>query len=143
MDIIRQKQHELNLAIWHFKIGGIAADGLYRLADFSEETTSPEDWLAANPVEAQAAIDAGEVNEDFNERVNLADLRLKIDNRISRIVTVRRPDIATGKEIMTNPASTQAQKNAVLNGLLDIVDEMLVSEREQLEAWKYVSRRLK
>lgn len=62
MDIIRQQQDENGL--WHFKIGGVASDSLYRLADLSRETTSPADWLAANAAEAQVAIDAGVYNEE-------------------------------------------------------------------------------
>lgn len=73
MDIIRQQQDD-NPAVWHFKIGGFAGDGLYRLADLSRETTSPADWLAANQVEAQAAIDGGVFNEehDLQRRAGIA-----------------------------------------------------------------------
>jgi hypothetical protein len=75
MDVILQQQDENNPALWHFKIGGIAQDGLYRLADLSRETTSPADWLAANGTEAQAAIDAGVYNETVARQVKAVEAR--------------------------------------------------------------------
>jgi hypothetical protein len=80
IDIIRQQQHELDPRIWHFKIGGIAADGLYRLADLSLETTSPADWLAANETLAQQLIDAGVYNEDVAGLVKAREARRLFDS---------------------------------------------------------------
>lgn len=65
MDIISQVQ-DGNL--WYFKVGGLASDGIYRVADLSRETTDPADWLAANGAEAQNAIDAGGVTLEESER---------------------------------------------------------------------------
>lgn len=59
MKIIKQQQDDEGLGFWHFKIGGRAADDKYRLADLTRETTSPEDWLVANLIEAQNLIDSG------------------------------------------------------------------------------------
>lgn len=66
MDIISQTQDG---AFWHFKVGGLATDGIYRVADLSRETTNPATWLAANGAEAQNAIDAGGVTLEESNRV--------------------------------------------------------------------------
>lgn len=66
MDIISQTQDG---AFWHFKVGGLATDGIYRVADLSRETTNPADWLAANGAEAQNAIDMGGVTLEESNRV--------------------------------------------------------------------------
>lgn len=54
---------EVTPNLWHFQVyGPDSVDGTVRIARTSQtllETETPEDWLAANQVEAQALIDAG------------------------------------------------------------------------------------
>lgn len=64
MDIIKQQQDEENDALWHIKLGGPDAGGLYRLIDFSQECRNPQGWIDANPILAQAKIDSGRTLSD-------------------------------------------------------------------------------
>lgn len=139
MDIIRGQQNEQNPAIWNFKIGGIAGDGLYRLADLVKETTSPADWLAVNPAEAQAAIDAGAVNEEHNERVNFEELEADITGELAWITTAI-TEIDTGLGVVD--AATLAQLRVIVKGLLQNQRRVLLQQRREFKAWRYVVRRV-
>jgi acetylornithine deacetylase/succinyl-diaminopimelate desuccinylase-like protein len=51
------------------QLGGLATDGLYRVALVVVEAASAAEWLASHQAEAQALIDAGQYNETVAARV--------------------------------------------------------------------------
>jgi hypothetical protein len=125
MDIIRQQQDEQDPNIWYAKLGGIATDGLYRLADvtLAEE---PAAWLAAHSAEAQAAIDVGVYNEDAAIRkVDFDDLADKIESEIAWLdVTIPMIDSMTAAQVR------------------DTVKRLAQENQRMLRAWRYVLRHL-
>lgn len=135
-DIISQQQDG---DLWHFRIGGVAVDGVYRIASVSRETTSPAEWLAANPEEAQNAIDIGGISQgEYDEGLDFSDLNGQITTEIAWIGGAIQ-DIDTGLAI-ANP--TQAQVLAMVRGLMTNQRRVLVMLRVMLRAWRYVVRRL-
>lgn len=65
--IVRSQRDETSETLYHFLMAGQADDGKIRLASISREET-PETWLASNPVEALALINAGRYDEIFERR---------------------------------------------------------------------------
>lgn len=125
MDILRQQQDDVTPAIWHFKLGGIAQDGLYRLADLSRETTSPADWLAANQAEAQALIDAGVYHEELVQRLDLKALGEQVAAELAYLdTTIANIDTYTAAQVR------------------DVVKRLCQEQRAELRAWRYVVKRL-
>lgn len=95
MEIIKQQPDESTPNLWHIKIGGTATDGNYRLADTSRILTvgqTPQNWLDSNAVAAQALVDAGVINETFNQRRDFNDLdgqaQVEIDYLVGAIDTI-------------------------------------------------------
>lgn len=155
IEIVTQQQDETNPNLWYFKISGPdTATGAIRLADLSQETTSPADWLAANPTQAQAAIDAGVVNQEYNEKQDFSGLLVDIANELTWLGTAQaaianeRTDIVTGIGII-DAGATLAQLRQVVRGLAVILDNTLQRQdrltREQareLKAWRYTIRQV-
>lgn len=126
MDIIRQQRDDVDANLWHFKIGGIAADGPYRLADLSRETTSPADWLAANEAEAQVLVDAGHIREEFNER----------RDRVQSFVEAAQNELDwLDTAISAWPTATNAQK-------LEAGERLMRQNRAIIKAVLYLARRV-
>lgn len=125
MDILRQQQDEENSTIWYIKIGGIATDGLYRLADVTIDQ-EPAAWLAAHPAEAQADIDAGVYNEDVAvKKVDFEGLADKVESEIVWLdTTIPAIDGMTAAEVR------------------DTVKRLAQENQAMLRAWRYVLRRL-
>lgn len=138
MIIVTQQQDDENPLLWHFKIAGLS-NGVVRLADLSRETTSPADWLAANEAEAQAAIDAGVISEDYNQRVDFEDLEADITNELTWIETTL-TEIDNG--LAAVGAFTNATQRAIVTGLLQNQKRILLQQRRELKAWRYTIRRL-
>lgn len=125
MEIIRQQQNEFDATTWYAKIGGLAADGLYRLADLTL-TEEPVSWLAANPGEAQAVIDAGTYNEEFATRkVDFDDLASKVETEITWL----------NATIPTIDAMTAAQ-------VRDVAKRLAQENQAMFRAWRYILRHL-
>ena len=123
MEII-VKQLDDNFSLWHFKIGGIASDGLYRMADLSRETTSPDDWLAANQAEAQALIDSGVYREDialkrqwFGDNAEGSDAQLVRIVRAVALVMLDEINLLRSKAGM--PERTQSQLVTAIRARLE------------------------
>lgn len=140
MEIVSQQKDEGNPNLWHFKIAGVATGGEIRLADLSRETPSPANWLAANQAEAQVAIDAGVVNEEYNERGDFSGLESDISNQLSWISTTL-PDIDTG--LAGVDGATLVQLRGIVKGLLQNQRRILLIVRGVLKAFRYVIRRLR
>lgn len=137
--IVSQQQDDENLNLWHFRIAGPdSVDGTIRLADLSEETTSPADWLAANQAEAQAAIDAGAVSEEYNEGVDFEALEEDIAGELAWI-TATLPEIDAGLAAV-NGAFSNAGQRAIVTGLLQNQKRLLLQQRGEFKAWRYVIR---
>lgn len=140
IEIVRQQQDDQNSELWHFKIAGPdTAAGAIRLADLSRETTSPADWLAANQAEAQAAIDAGVISEEYNERSDFNGLKADIANELAWIETTL-TEIDAGLNLVD--AATLAQLRVIVRGVLQNQRRILWQQRRELRAWRYVNRRL-
>lgn len=67
MKIVKQQADENIPNLWYFKISGMAADDVIRLADMERVLpgSTPQEWLDANEAEAQGLIDIGTYNEQF------------------------------------------------------------------------------
>lgn len=91
MDIIRQQEDEEIANLWHFKIGGHARDGRFRLADLSrhlEVGYMPADWLVDNEPEAQLLIDDGVYNDEYVLRRRATVLERQISDELVWLETV-------------------------------------------------------
>jgi hypothetical protein len=92
---------------------------------------------AYDPVGEVAAVEAA----DSQAKSDFTYLQSLITNELAWIVTAR-ADIVTGKGVVTNPASTLAQTKQVINGLLDIVDRLLVEQDREMRAWRHLLRKI-
>lgn len=100
--------------------------------------------LDAREAELLAATIAAGVTpntEETTEHRDFYSLIPVINNELAWIEGAR-ADIVTGKGVVGNPGSTLAQTKAVVNGLLDIVDRVLIEQQRELKAWRNVIRRL-
>jgi hypothetical protein len=96
--------------------------------------------VAASQAEAQAAIDAGAVNEAYNERVDFAGLEADINNELDWIEGAI-SEIDTGLGVVDG--ATLAQLRAIVRGLLEIERRVLQEQRQELKAWRFVIRKLR
>jgi len=89
------------------------------------EYPTPQDWLDANPVEAQALIDAGRYVEEFAAKVDLRELRAdataEIDWLEENIPLVDTADLAT---------------------LRTYIRRLMSENLRQIKAWRFVAHRL-
>lgn len=154
IDIIVQQQDEVDPTTWYIKIGGIAADGNYKLADLTITTgTTPADWLATHQAEAQAAIDAGVINQEFTEKLDLGALAAQVNSELTWLASARaeigtiQTDIVNARVTLNN--ATLAVTRGVVDGILVRMDAMLQQmdrmhqeEIAELKAMRYIVRRL-
>lgn len=125
IELLKQQSDDDNPNLWYFKIGGQAADNVYRVANLTQETASPAAWLAAHPVEAQAAIDAGHYYAELNERLDLRELGQLISGEVDWLRVVNQTiDSMTAGEVR------------------DVVKRMAQENKQMLLAFRYLVRKL-
>lgn len=126
IQILKSQQDDINLTLWHFKLGGLATDGLYRVTDLSRECQTPNDWLNANQEEAQMLIDVGLPNVELGEKYldfkpfgNLIETELTwLDSNIPNI------DAMTATQVRS------------------VVKRLAQENREIIKAFRYIIRKL-
>jgi hypothetical protein len=111
-----------------FQIYGPDASGLIRLAVVEttiREYQTPEDWLDANSIEAQALIDTGRHIEEFAAKVDLQELQ---------------GDATT--EIAWLEENIPLVDSADLTTLRSYIRRLMSENLRQIEAWRFVAHRL-
>jgi len=136
MEILKQQFGEDEL--WHIQVGGIAADGKYRVNATSVEYDDPETWLAEHQAEAQALVDAGqhdllrETRPDFDALAGKVTTEIEwLDEQIPRLEAA----------IPTIDAMTLAELRTYIGELSEGLLRVLHEQREELRAWRYLLRR--
>lgn len=108
-----------------FELGGLAADGLYRIVTLERDAVSAADWLAAHQAEAQSLIDAGTYNEELAQHLDLKALGQQVASELAYLNTT-----ITGID-----GYTAAQ-------VRDVVKRLCQENRAVLLALRYVVKRL-
>lgn len=124
IEILIQQADDIEVGLWHIQIGGLAADGKYRLGPISVLCDDPQQWLDNHQGEAQTLVDAGEHNPlreakiDFDALAELADSEVSwLEGTIPTIETMT-------LEELRGLAKRLAQENLY-----------------QIKAWRYMLRR--
>lgn len=127
IEVFSQQQDEETPSIWYAKImGPHSGDGINRLADIAVNEP-PADWIANNPVDAQAAIDAGVINDTFNAGIDFKALSDDVNAQLAwlaiNIPLVDTADLATLRVYLKR---TMQQMQAVLKALRYVFKKTIV-----------------
>jgi len=125
MEIIRKQLGDPIPSVWHLQIGGVAADGKYRLAAIDAECDDPDEWLTTHEAEAQVLIDTGKHDPIRETRPDFDELSSRASAEIDWLdATIPNVDTMTGEEVR------------------GVVKRLAQENLQTIKAWRYILRRL-